>query len=52
MDPVVVVFGAGFDQQYALAGIGAEPVGQQATGRTGAHNDVVEGRSAHSPPGP
>ena len=51
VDPVVIVLRAGFDQQHALAGIGAEPVGQQATGRTRTHDDVVEGAIAHSPPG-
>ena len=42
VDPVVVIAATGLDQQHALAGVGAEPVGQQAAGGTGADDDVVE----------
>ena len=47
MDPVVVVTPAGLDHQHALAGIGAQAVGQQATGGAAADDDVVEVEVAH-----
>ena len=49
MNPVVVVLASGFNQQHALARIGREPIGQQATRRAGTDDDVVEG-SAHACP--
>jgi hypothetical protein len=47
VDPVVVVLAAGLDQQHPLGRVRAEPVGQQAAGRAGANDDVVEGGVAH-----
>jgi hypothetical protein len=38
-DPVVAA--ARLEQEHSLVGIGGEPVGQQAAGRTGADDDVV-----------
>jgi hypothetical protein len=52
VDPVVVVLAAGFDQQHALGRVGAEAVGQQATGSAGTDDDVVESkRVAHGQEG-
>jgi len=39
-DPVVVA--ARFQQQHAIGGVGGQPVGQHAAGRTGAHDYVVK----------
>ena len=47
VNPVVVVPPAGLNQQHAFGGISAEAVGQQATRRTGADDDVVEFCVAH-----
>jgi len=45
--PVVIVLLAGLDQQHPLAGVCAQPVGQQTAGRAAADDDVVEGGVAH-----
>src|SRR5690606_3669604 len=42
VDPVVVVFAAGLDQQNSIGRIGAEPVGLQATLGTRTHNQIIE----------
>ncbi len=42
VEPDPIVAAAGLEQQHAHAGIGGEPVGQQAAGRAGADDDVVE----------
>ena len=47
VDPVVVVAPAGLDHQHPLAGVGAQAVGEQATGGAAADDDVVEGGVAH-----
>ena len=39
--PYPVVMPAGFQQQHALPGIGRQPIGQHAAGRTRAHHDIV-----------
>jgi hypothetical protein len=41
MDPWVCVLAAGFDDQDPARRIGAQPVRQNATGRTGADNDKI-----------
>ena len=38
-DPVVAA--AGFENEHALAGVGGQPIGQNAAGRAGADDDVV-----------
>ncbi|MCY1186319.1 hypothetical protein D9M73_271810 [compost metagenome] len=43
MNPGVVVRATGFQQQDAIGRVGGKPVGQQATGRTGADDKVVIG---------
>ena len=47
MHPVVVIAPPRLNQQDPLAGVHAEPVGQQSTGRARADNDVVKGGVAH-----
>ena len=47
MNPVVVVLPTGLDQQHALVRVGAETIGQQATGRAGADDDVVKDGFTH-----
>jgi hypothetical protein len=47
VDPVVVVLGAGLDQQHAVAAVARKPVGQEGAGRAGADDDVVERGVAH-----
>ena len=47
MHPVVIVFAPGFDQQHPLGSVGAQTVGQQATGGAGTNDDVVEGGVVH-----
>lgn len=42
VNPVVVVLAARLDQQHAFGGVGAQAVGQQATRRARADDDVVE----------
>ena len=46
VNPVVVVFAPRFNHQHSPGGISTQPVGQQATGRAAAHNDVVKNRFA------
>ena len=41
MDPDVAVVAAGLEQEHAGASVGGQPVGQHASGRAGADNDVV-----------
>jgi hypothetical protein len=41
VDPEIAVLAAGLDHQNARAGIGREPVGQHAAGRTGADDDKI-----------
>ncbi len=48
VDPGVVVFAPGLDQQHALVGIGAKAVGQQAARGARADDDVVEGGVGHA----
>ena len=48
LHPVVVVFAARLNQQYALGGVGTQAVGQQATGCAAANNDVVKRGFAHA----
>src|SRR5258708_17477776 len=42
MDPEVVVLAAGLEQQHAHLRIGAQAVGEQAAGRAGADDEIVE----------
>ena len=47
MNPVVIIFAACFNQQYALSFIAAQAVGQQAACGTTANDDVVESGVRH-----
>src|SRR5260370_42631322 len=42
MDPEIVVLAAGIEQRHAHLRIGAQAIGEQAAGRAGADDDIVE----------
>ena len=42
MDPEIGVLGAGLQQQHGMFAVRAQPVGQHASRRAGADDDVVE----------
>ena len=44
MNPNVAVASAGFQEQHAMAAGSGETVGQNAAGRAGADDDIVESR--------
>ena len=45
-----VAFGARFQHQHLVPGIGAEPVGEDRPGRAGAHHDIIEDLAFHVEP--
>ncbi len=48
MEPDPVVAAAGLDDQHAVAGIAAQPIGEHAAGRAGADDDEIVGLGAHA----
>ena len=42
MDPQIAVLGTGFEQQHRMLAVGAEAIGEHASGGAGADDDVVE----------
>jgi hypothetical protein len=47
VNPVVIVLAAGLDQENAAGSIRRQAVGQQASGRTGTHDDGVKNEVLH-----
>ena len=47
MEPDPIVATAGLDEENAVSGIAAQPIGEHAAGRAGADDDEVVGFRAH-----
>ncbi len=47
VDPRVAIRRSRLEEQDRMAPVGAQPVGEHATGRAGTDDDVVEGRDGH-----